>query len=266
MERFKEFLQSSTIHGLVYLTTTRGPVRLLWLGVVIAGFSGAGVLIYQSFADWAGSPVSTTIETLPITKLEFPNVTVCPPRNTFTSLNPDLVMARNFTFSRTMRNDISSHVPNVVLRANYDNDYNKFFAFNRGETFMNWYLGITKVARFERKSEYYKEYQLETTSISGSVSTPSFKQPFNEELFEDYFYWNFHLHLPVSLSVGTKLVIDIEYDLETSFNQDSENIQFYWKNEMEDGNFLTKDGVTLRKTMRSLRKEYLVAEYHDGNT
>ena len=47
MESVTEFLNSSTIHGLVYLATNRRLVRLLWLGVVIAGFTGAGVLIYQ---------------------------------------------------------------------------------------------------------------------------------------------------------------------------------------------------------------------------
>ena len=47
MESVKEFLNFSTIHGLVYLATNKRLVRLLWLGVVIAGFTGAGVLIYQ---------------------------------------------------------------------------------------------------------------------------------------------------------------------------------------------------------------------------
>ena len=80
MEGVKEFLESSTIHGLVYISTTRRLARLLWLCVVISGFTGAVVIIYQSFSSWAVSPVSTTIETLPITELDFPSVTVCPPR------------------------------------------------------------------------------------------------------------------------------------------------------------------------------------------
>ena len=46
-ESVKQFLEFSTIHGLVYISTNRRLVRLLWLGVVIAGFTGAGVLIYQ---------------------------------------------------------------------------------------------------------------------------------------------------------------------------------------------------------------------------
>ena len=97
VEVVKEFLESSTIHGLSYIAANRRLVRLLWICVVITGFTGAAVMIQQSFSSWADSPISTTIETRPITEIDFPNLTVCPPRNTFTSLNPDLVRARNIS-------------------------------------------------------------------------------------------------------------------------------------------------------------------------
>ena len=80
MGSIKEFLESSTIHGLQYIATTRKIVKLLWILVIVAGFSGAGVLINQSFQAWDESPVKTTIETLPITEITLPKVTVCPPK------------------------------------------------------------------------------------------------------------------------------------------------------------------------------------------
>ena len=82
MGSFKTFLESSTIHGLGYIATTGRYVKLFWVLVVLSGFTGAGVLIYQSFNDWAENPVTTTIETRPITEMKFPKVTVCPPKNT----------------------------------------------------------------------------------------------------------------------------------------------------------------------------------------
>ena len=100
MEVARDFLENSTIHGLFYISKTRGLVRLLWVGIVLAGFSLASILIQQSNSSWASSPITTTIETLPITDIDFPNVTVCPPRNSFTSLNPDLVISRNITFDK----------------------------------------------------------------------------------------------------------------------------------------------------------------------
>ena len=72
MENVKNFLESSTIHGLAYIATGRKHVRLFWLLIVITGFTGAGFLIHTSFKSWADSPVKTTIETLPITEITFP--------------------------------------------------------------------------------------------------------------------------------------------------------------------------------------------------
>ena len=95
MEEVTTFLESSTIHGLTYISTTRKYVRLFWLLVVVTGFSGAGYLIRESFVSWSESPIKTTIETLPISDIMFPKVTVCPPKNTFTDLNYDLMMTEN---------------------------------------------------------------------------------------------------------------------------------------------------------------------------
>ena len=40
-----EFLSSSTIHGLAHISSTRRLVRLLWVGVVVLGFTLAATII-----------------------------------------------------------------------------------------------------------------------------------------------------------------------------------------------------------------------------
>ena len=107
MEKLNTFLESSTIHGFSYIAAGRKYVRLFWILVVIGGFSAAGFIIYQSFQSWADSPVKTTIETLPITEITLPKVTVCPPKNTYTDLNYDLMMAENMTLDNTTRNELT---------------------------------------------------------------------------------------------------------------------------------------------------------------
>ena len=92
MENINSFLKSSTIHGLSYIATNRKFVKLFWIIVVITGFTCASILIYQSFEDWYESPVKTTEEALPISDLKLPKVTVCPPRNSYTDLNYDLIL------------------------------------------------------------------------------------------------------------------------------------------------------------------------------
>ena len=83
MENVTNFLESSTIHGLAYISNGRKHVRLFWILVVVGGFTGVGVLIYSSFKSWEESPVKTTIETHPITEITFPQ---CPKLRYFSNV------------------------------------------------------------------------------------------------------------------------------------------------------------------------------------
>ena len=69
MENIKLFLESSTIHGLAHISSTRKTLRLFWIVVVFVGFVGAGIIIFESFQSWDESPIKTTLETLPIEKM-----------------------------------------------------------------------------------------------------------------------------------------------------------------------------------------------------
>jgi hypothetical protein len=59
------------------------------------GFIGAGWLISSAYSDWLEHPFATTISTRPIDDLDFPTVTVCPPKGSHTALNYDLMKADN---------------------------------------------------------------------------------------------------------------------------------------------------------------------------
>ena len=65
MDNIKTFFDTSTIHGLSWISGTRRWSRLFWILIVAGGFSGAGYLIYTSFDNWEKSPISTTVETRP---------------------------------------------------------------------------------------------------------------------------------------------------------------------------------------------------------
>ena len=259
MEGVKDFLQSSNIHGLVYLSTTRRLVRLLWLCVVITGFTGAGVLIYQSFSSWAVSPVSTTIETLPITELNFPNVTVCPPRNTFTSLNPDLVMARNVNFDEEKRKKLSDFVTDAVLEAKYNSRYSELMAYKQ-ENYMNWYKGISTI-EVPHSHGIYKMYNLETTKLSGSFSTPFFRQPFDENTFQKKLESNIWIQIHVPELKERSLVLDIEYEMEEISDYERIKIYIEYEDYDTDGSrtiYKTDDEQTeeLDVTKSKARQEY----------
>ena len=69
MDGLNEFLDSSTIHGLSHIAKNRRLLRLLWIIVVLAGFTGAGLLIKEALDNWSEAPVSTTTEILPISQV-----------------------------------------------------------------------------------------------------------------------------------------------------------------------------------------------------
>ena len=60
--------------------------KILWTVVVCLGFLGAGLLISKSYKEWQESPVATSITTRPIKDLDFPIVTICPPKGFNTAL------------------------------------------------------------------------------------------------------------------------------------------------------------------------------------
>ena len=140
-ESIKEVLESSSIHGLVYWSTTKGLTKLFWILVVITGFSGAGFLIQQSFQSWQDGPIKTTIETLPISKVSFPNIIVCPPKDTYTNLNFDLQQAENKTVdfdkdSEDMWNEFLRHFYELAFQKHL-HTYKQ--GFKEENQYKNWY-------------------------------------------------------------------------------------------------------------------------------
>ena len=174
MEGVSVFLQSSTIHGLSHISTTRKYGRLFWILVVITGFIGASLLIKVSFDSWSESPVKTTIETLPIAEITFPKVTVCPPKNTFTDLNYDLMMTENVTLTKEMRDDMFEYALEVINEDGFsENDWIKLHEEDR---FYNWYHGYTRI-----ESPYYSNLGLNiiigtsaTSGCNNDVVSPAF--------------------------------------------------------------------------------------------
>ena len=143
MENLKFFFESSTIHGVSYFASTKKLQRLFWIFVVFSGFSGAGYLIQQSFQVWKDNPISTTIQTRPISEVKFPMITVCPPIGTTTNLNYDL--------EKTKAIEIDFEKKKDYLRFNYIKyfqglDYQKYAdtfenGFKVSNKFKDWYTG-----------------------------------------------------------------------------------------------------------------------------
>ena len=151
MEDIRNFLESSTIHGLAYIATTRKAVQIFWVCVILAGFTSAFFMIKESFDNWSKNPVTTTLETHPITDFTFPKVAVCPPKGTYTNLNYDLMRVGNMTMS-TSTDDTEDEKNAMVQGILYDmfekileHEYQQALMLHLEEDdkYMNWYYGYS---------------------------------------------------------------------------------------------------------------------------
>ena len=182
MEGIRAYLESSTVHGLSYIASTKRYVRIFWILVVIAGFSGATYLIYESFLSWKQNPISTTIETLPMSLIKFPKVTVCPPKNTFTDMNKNVISTQNFSGDFVREGlDIYNYAVGVIDDHIHTDYIDKLQEEDR---FYNWYNGFTQITQPYDRFTDTLYYNISTTANSGIISTQYFGDRFLEHLLD----------------------------------------------------------------------------------
>ena len=227
MEVLRTFLESSTVHGLGYISSTRRLVRLFWITVVIAGFTGAGIIIYQSFDNWAESPVTTTIETLPITEITLPKVTVCPPKNTFTNLNYDLMMLENMTLDNDTRNELVNYAVGLIQDNVYKQLLSNLSFLEEKHRFYNWYNGYTKIylpywgtrhctgETDKECADYRLRYKVSTFATNGTVSTHLFGQKFDVDNIEKDFKYEVKIYPPRRYENNTNITLYINVEKNT---------------------------------------------------
>ena len=146
MEHIKTFLDTSTIHGLSWITNTRRWSRLFWFLVVLGGFSAAGYLIVESFDSWSKSPVSTSIESLPISEIRFPTLTVCPPKNSFLNLNYDIFKSVQMKIEKEQRTELFDYAIDIIQKNLYNEVMKNLSMIEDPNRYQNWYHGFTKVS------------------------------------------------------------------------------------------------------------------------
>ena len=235
MESVRSFLESSTIHGLVYISRPGKLSRLIWILVVIAGFSGAGVMIYQSFQSWAESPVKTTIETLPITEITLPKVTVCPPKNTFTNLNYDLMMLENMTLDNDTRDELTQFAVELIQDLVYNELMANISKFQEENRYYNWYMGYSYfsylpywghqecqgVAAGKGCVEDRLRFNVISAAKSGTISNQYFGERFDKNKLERNFKYTITIRPPTNnQSIGNlSLFINVESNMMEGFDK-----------------------------------------------
>ena len=238
MEEVRSFLEFSTIHGLANISTVKGKiVKIFWLLVVIGGFTGAGVMIYNSFKSWADSPVKTTIETLSITEITFPKVTVCPPKNTYTDLNYDLIMTENMTLDNDTRQELTNYALELLYDHLYDIMMRNLSKVEENNRYYNWYHGYTKIELPYYDTWDIDTYYVYTAASSGSISTQFFGEQFDADKVETLLLYNVYVYPPASVRKNTNVMLHLDVekvsleDLSSGYkHRDRQYDRFYVQN------------------------------------
>ena len=109
--------------------------------VVAMGFAASIFLIHSSFADWAESPVATTITPYSVAELPFPNVTICPPKGLNGALKYDLMKLAN----RSLSSEEKEELVQISARLFYDAGWKDLLKLIGKGNIENLYRGFQEV-------------------------------------------------------------------------------------------------------------------------
>ena len=182
MEHIKTFLDTSTIHGLSWISSSTRWPRLFWTLVVIGGFTGAGYIIYTSWYNWEQSPIKTTTETLPISELKFPNITVCPAKRPYLHLNEDFKDSEKINVPLNIRKELVDYAIETIQDAFFNETMKNLSKVEEIDRYYNWYNGYTDIRYpYMDKSHNRLVYNIHTEAMSGNVSIQNLGNKFDSD-------------------------------------------------------------------------------------
>ena len=176
MDFLKEFLETSTIHGLTYISRAPSKLsKLFWFLIVVAGFSFSFHLINSSYVEWQASPIATSISTHPISELDFPTVTVCPPEGSNTALNYDIARVLNITLTERDRDvlvDATKHF--LIDQPSQEFGHLARFLLNE-ENILEIFEGKPTFAfpmAYNEQNDRTPTFEILSSKLNGSYKTP----------------------------------------------------------------------------------------------
>ena len=178
----REFLETSTIHGLTHIATARSPLaKIAWVIAVTASFGFSFYQIATSWTEWDKNPVSTTIATNPIEDLIFPEVTVCPPNGSNTVLNYVLERVQKNNLTLVDRSNLKNINKNVFVQGPFKRYAEELVASLNLDNLRSLYEGQTSLP--VANDDY--TFSVNSNSVEGSFHTPGF--------FDDFEAGDFYL-------------------------------------------------------------------------
>ena len=168
------------MHDLRLVVPQSKAAKVAWIIVVCLGFLGAGYLISKSYSEWQSSPVSTSISTHSLKDLEFPSVAVCPPENSNTALNYDLLRAANYSFSKEDRKRLIDGIWDSFIAEDHRSFADEMLAAANPTALEQLYEGFQSVP-----TPYNHGYEVVVWNSSGAVSSAWYGEEYTNNAITD---------------------------------------------------------------------------------
>ena len=225
---FVEFLESSTIHGLAHISRAKSrSARLAWMAIVLASFSIAIAMITSSYKEWQESPVSTTIITHPITELEFPAITVCPPRGSNTAMNFLLEKVENENFTDDQRQKLKDIAREVFIEIPNKKQASQMMELLSKDNMRSIYDDMATLPEIDEKNVVTLRFQ----EPQGSVESPGFGDPkYNGDFYRKKQSLRLVLEISNEILRETDIVLSVQTEGSWSYRFEGKEFQLHNKN------------------------------------
>ena len=181
--------------------------------MVCLGFIGAGILIGKSYNEWQKSPIATSISTHPIDNLEFPVVTICPPKDSNTALYHDLVKAGNGTLPGKHKQSLKESATEIFMGHPHKEYVKMMVATSNIRNMDQVYQGFHSLPK---PYKHENGFEIKMWNLNGSITTPWYGEDYEEEYYKKDRDFHMVLELPDDIKdqvgSGGSLIIELEVD------------------------------------------------------
>ena len=166
--------------------------------------------------EWQDNPVSTSITTHPIDDLDFPVVTICPPKDSNTALYHDLVKAGNGTLTDENRKILKRGAYRIFIEQphkDYVTEMLAFFHMGNTDQVLKGFHSLPKPYKNENGEN---GFEIKMWNMNGTITSPWFGSKFQDEYYLQDRDYHMVLQLPDDIKdqVGSgSLIIDLEVDI-----------------------------------------------------
>ena len=207
----KDFLSISTVHGLSHIASARSlSVQIFWVLIVALSFCFAINLIGGSYVEWIQSPVSSVTTTKPISELDFPEVTVCPPKGSNTALNQVLEQVNEKKQQPSQPHDLKTSVREIFIERPSKVFARDLVHLMKISSWEDLFEGTVTISHEKGDADGERQILIQTSLLRGSFSTPGY----NDTDYKGDFYKAsqvIHFHIDLSqTSDEESLVINVE--------------------------------------------------------